>query len=191
MRLSLPLLALVTGLLAGLPIHAEESKGWRESVLDELDETWRIGTMEYSATFRTVHLPWAYSDTQNKDYQNWPPGFGLGRGYFDNKGNWHGIFAMGFQDSHFKPEWAVGYGWKTYWQLPGELKFGLGYSAGVTTRTDIGHYTPIPYLLPIASIDFGRLSIEGVYVPGGKGNGNVMLIWAKWHSDSKNLFGWN
>lgn len=190
MRSALPLLAIATALAIGQPVLAEEKAGWGERVRNELDETWRLGTTEYSATFHTWHMPWAYTDTQNKQYQNWPPGFGLGRGYFDAHGDWHGLYAMGFQDSHFKPEWAVGYGWKTYWQIQGDLKFGLGYTVGATTRADIGHYTPVPYILPIVSVDYGKLSIEGVYVPGGNGNGNVMLMWAKWHTDSKNFFGW-
>ena len=50
-------------------------------------------------------------------YQNTPIGLGYGHGRFDDKGNWHGLYALGFQDSHFKPEWMAGYGWKTYWPI--------------------------------------------------------------------------
>ena len=64
-------------------------------------------------------------------------GFGIGRGYYDQKGNWHGVYAMGFQDSHFKAEWVVGYGWKTHWQVLGDLNVGLGYTAGITTRSAV------------------------------------------------------
>ncbi|MDP1651266.1 MAG: lipid IV(A) palmitoyltransferase PagP [Rhodocyclaceae bacterium] len=191
MRSALPLLAIATALAVGQPARAEETAGWVDRVRNELDETWRFGTTEYYATFHTTHLPWAYTEDQNKQYQNWPPGFGIGRGHYDAKGNWHGLYAMGFQDSHFKPEWVLGYGWKTYWTVPGDLKLGLGYTAGLTTRTDIGHYTPVPYLLPTVSVDYGKLSIEGAYVPGGNSNGNVMLFWLKWHTDSKSIFGWN
>jgi hypothetical protein len=176
--------------LIAAPAHAEETTGWFDQVRKELDDTWRLGTTEYYATFRTWHTPWAYTEEQNKQYQNWPPGFGIGRGHFDAKGNWHGLYAVGFQDSHFKPEWVVGYGWKTYWNPIGDIKVGLGYTAGLTTREDIGHYTPIPIILPVVSADYGKLSVEGAYVPGGKGFGNVMLLWLKWRTDSKSLFGW-
>ena len=176
--------------LIAVPAHAEDTTGWFDRVRTELDDTWRLGTTEYYATFRTWHTPWAYTEEQNKQYQNWPPGFGVGRGHFDAKGNWHGLYAMGFQDSHFKPEWVVGYGWKTYWNPVGDIKVGLGYTAGLTTREDVGHYTPIPIILPVVSADYGKLSVEGAYVPGGKGFGNVMLLWLKWRTDSKSLFGW-
>lgn len=185
------LLAVAAALVLGQPASAQENKpGWFEQAKNEVSQTWQLGTTEYYATFRTWHLPWAYTEEQNKQYQNWPPGFGIGRGYFDDKGDWHGLYAMGFQDSHFKPEWNVGYAWKTYWQGPGELRFGLGYTAGLTARTDYGHYFPVPMILPIASADYGKkVSVEGAYVPGGKGFGNVILFWAKWHTDSNSIFG--
>ena len=47
-------------------------------------------------------------------------------------------------------------------------------------------------ILPVASVDYGKLSVEGAYVPGGKGFGNVdAVLWLKWRTDSKSLFGWN
>lgn len=186
-------LATVAGLaaLAAAPLaKADDQPGFLDRAKTELSDTWRLGNTEYYATFRTWHLPWAYSDDQNEQYQNWPPGFGIGRGYYDQKGNWHGVYAMAFQDSHFKPEYTVGYGWKTHWNVYGDLKVGLGYTAGLTSRTDIGHYTPVPMVLPIVSADYGKLSVEGAYVPGGKGFGNVLLIWAKWRTDSKSILGW-
>jgi len=183
-------LVLTLALGAGLPARAEDAHGWFDAVNNELRETWQLGTAEYYATFHTTHMPWAYTEAQNKEYQNWPPGFGVGRGHFDRRGNWHGLYAMGFQDSHFKPEWAVGYGWQTYWQTGFGLKLGLGYTAGLTTRTDIGHYTPVPYVLPMVSLARDKLSLESVYVPGGGGHGNVMLFMVKWHADNKGLFGW-
>jgi hypothetical protein len=190
MRHLISLLAGAAALATCLPAHADGLAEWSDKAREELSATWQRGTTEYYATFRTWHPTWAYSEKDNKDYQNWPPGFGLGRGHFDAKGNWHGVYAMGFQDSHYKPEWVVGYGWKTYWQAAESIKLGLGYTVGLTTRTDIGHYTPVPYILPMVSLDFGKLAIEGAYVPGGTGYGNVMLFWAKWHTDSKGLFGW-
>jgi palmitoyl transferase len=183
------LLATAALSLATFAVHAEEGAGWFDRAKNEVVRTWDRGTTEYYATFRTWHLPWAYTEEQNKQYQNWPPGLGIGRGYYDEKGNWHGLVAIGFQDSHFKPEWAVAYGWKTYWQAPADVRVGLGYMAGLTARTDIGHYTPVPLILPAVSAEYGKLAIEGVYVPGGRGYGNVLLMWAKWHTDDRRILG--
>jgi hypothetical protein len=191
MKNAIRLFAAAAAFTASVPALADElTPGFFDRARTEVTDTYRLGTTEYYATFRTWHMPWAYTKEQIDRYQGWPPGFGIGRGRFDDKGNWHGVYAMGFQDSHFKPEWIAGYGWKTYWQAPGDVRLGLGYTAGLTARTDIARYTPVPILLPIVSADYGRLSVEGTYVPGGKGYGNVMTLWLKWRTDSKSIFGW-
>jgi hypothetical protein len=183
----------VAGLLAvavASQTSAEEQPGWFDQAWNEVAQTYRGGTTELYLPFHTLHAPWAYTKDKIDQYQNWPPGFGNGRGLFDDKGNWHGVYVMGFQDSHFKPEWIAGYGWKTFWQVGSEARLGLGYTAGVTTRADYG-YVPIPLLLPIASVEYRSLSLETAYVPGGKGNGNVFFMWAKWRVDGKSPSDWS
>jgi len=183
--------SLLAVLALAAPLAAAEDKaGLIDRVKSELKLTYELGHTEVYLPIHTFHAPWAYTEDQIKHYQNSPPGFGLGVGRYDDKGDWRGLYAMGFQDSHFKPEWIAGYGWKTYWQLPADLRFGLGYTAGFTTRADYGHYTPIPLILPIASIDYRTLSLEGAYVPGGKGNGNVFFVWAKWRTDGRSPADW-
>jgi hypothetical protein len=171
--------------------NADDQPGWVDRAWTELKMTYELGHTELYLPFHTLHAPWAYTQEQIKHYQEWPYGFGVGRGLYDDKGNWHGVYAMGFQDSHFKPEWFAGYGWKTYWNIgASDFRLGLGYTAGITTRTDYAHYAPIPALLPIASLDYRSLSLETAYVPGGKGNGNVFFMWAKWRTDGKSPSDW-
>jgi palmitoyl transferase len=174
------LLAAVTLLASGQHAYAEESPGWLAQAKNELVETWQAGTPEVYLPLHTWHLRGAYTREKIDSYQETPWGAGYGDGRFDDKGNWHGIYAMGFQDSHYKPEWLVGYGWKTYWNLGAGVRLGLGYTAGFTTRSDIGHYTPVPIVLPIGSLDYRRVSLETTYVPGGKGYGNILFFSAKW-----------
>ena len=69
----------------------------------------------------------------------------------------------------------------TYVSGAHNLKAGLGYTAFLTTRSDIGHYTPIPGILPIASLEYGKVSLDATYVPGGKGFGNILFFWGKFH----------
>lgn len=164
-----------------IPAHAEEGeKGYVASAWDNVVRTYEQGGHELLIPTYTWHLPWAYSREKVKEYQNYPYGLGYGRGRFDGKGNYHGLFAIGFQDSHFKPEWMAGYSWKTYWPLGADFKGGLGFIAGVTTRSDYAHYAPVPFVLPAGSIERGRWSLDMTYVPGGKGNGNVVFFTNKW-----------
>ena len=176
--------ALLASILGALTLshaaQAEDKPGWFGTAKNELVQTYREGTPELYIPAYTWHLPFAYSRERINGYQNVPLGLGYGHGRFDDKDNWHGVYAMGFQDSHFKPEWMAGYGWKARWPLGDQVKFGLGFTAGLTSRTDYAHYFPIPYLLPLASVDYGKMSMEASYVPGGKGFGNVIFFTAKW-----------
>lgn len=172
-----------------LPSRADEGAPWYDRAWQRVTDAYYLGNTEYYATFHTWHPRGIYTEDQIKGYQNWPFGLGVGRGRYDDKGNWQGVYVLGFQDSHFKPEWNVGYAWKTHWQLGGETRVGLGYTAGLTTRADYANYTPVPMLLPIASIEYRNYSIEGVWVPGGRNFGNVVLFWLKMRSDNKSLFG--
>ena len=182
---------IVLSLLASLSVsvRAEEGNPWYDRAWQRVTDAYYLGNTEYMATFRTWHPHGIYTEDQIKSYQNWPFGLGVGRGRYDDKGDWHGVYVLGFQDSHFKPEWLVGYGWKTHWQLGADTRVALGYTAGVTTRADYGNYTPVPLLLPIASIEHGRYSIEGAWVPGGRHFGNVVLFWFKMRTDNKSLLG--
>jgi lipid IVA palmitoyltransferase len=181
MKTLLQLLAAIVTIAASLPVHAEdEQKGLLARTWDNVKLAYYDGTSEVLIPTYTWHLPFAYTREKINEYQNYPYGLGYGRGRFDEKGDYHGVFAMGFQDSHFLPEWMIGYSSKTYWDLGGEFKGGLGYVTGFTTRSDYAHYTPVPFILPAASIERGRWSLDIAYVPGGKGNGNVIFFTNKW-----------
>lgn len=181
MKTLIQLLAAIAMIAAAVPTHAEDNeKGWYQTAKDNVSQTWDEGTHELLIPTYTWHLPFAYTQAKIDEYQNYPYGLGYGRGRLDEKGNYHGVFGVGFQDSHYKPEWMIGYLWKTYWMLGSETKAGLGFVTGLTARSDYSHYLPIPFILPAASIEYGRLSLEAAYVPGGEGNGNVVFFTTKW-----------
>ena len=159
---------------------APVSASWAQRLWQPLRQTWDLGTLELYLPLHTHHLRSAYTKEQIAGYQENPPGLGVGFGRYNEKGNWEGVYAMGFHDSHFKPQWMAGYGWKTFWNPVDEVKLGLGYTAFLMTRADIFDYKPFPGILPIASIGYRNLSLETAFVPGGAGAGNVFFFWAKW-----------
>jgi palmitoyl transferase len=112
-------------------------------------------------------------------------GGGLGKRYVNEDGNTNIIYAVAASDSHFKPEYWVGYGWLAHWQ-PFErvgLRLGGGYTAFFTTRTDYAHYfAPVPGLLPLGEVAWDRVSIMATYVPRlsrNKGNGDVLFVFGR------------
>lgn len=86
---------------------------------------------------------------------------------------------MAFHESHNKPEYIAGYAHQWLLGKPTELHAGAGYTVFLTSRTDILRYTPIPGILPIASVGYGKASLNTTFVPGTQGNGNIFFIWSK------------
>ncbi|MDD5331044.1 MAG: lipid IV(A) palmitoyltransferase PagP [Sulfuricella sp.] len=167
--------------LAGAATAAAADDGsWLERAENRVTTIYRTGNTELYLPFYTYHLRSAYTREKIDSYQENPPGLGIGRGIYDSDGDWHGIYAMGFQDSHFAPLWMAGYGYKTFWYPGGEWKLGLGYTAFLMARAETGHYTPFPGILPVASVGYRKLSIETSFVPGGKGYGNIFFFWGKY-----------
>ncbi|MQY51487.1 LPS assembly protein LptD [Rhodocyclus tenuis] len=153
---------------------------WYERIWSPVQNIWEVGSPEIYLPFHTYHLRQFYTSEQIARYQEKPFGLGVGRGLYNEKGDWEGLYTMGFQDSHFMPQWMAGYAWKTFWRPTEDLRLGLGYTAFLMMRADVFHYIPFPGILPLASIGYKNLSLETAYVPGGKGNGNIFFFWAKW-----------
>jgi LPS-assembly protein len=161
----------------------KESRSWLQRFWDPLSDAYSEGALEILLPLRTHHLRSAYSSAQISGYQENPGGLGLGSGRYNEKGNYESIYAMGFQDSHFKPQWQAGYTWKAIWRPVDDFRLGLGYTAFLMARQDIAHYLPFPGIVPVASLAYKNLNLEATYIPGAAGTGNVVFVWAKWEFD--------
>lgn len=128
----------------------------------------------------TYHMPYAYTESLLRSYNDSPWGAGLGRGRFNEHGNWEGLFAMEFADSHAKPEYQGGYAWMAMWHpWKNDVRTGVGYTAFITARSDYWGYRPFPGILPVAGIGWKHVDLQSTFVPGLKNNGNVLFTWLK------------
>lgn len=160
---------------------SEPSVPWYTSAWTHAKDTWRDGDIEAYVPFWSYHLPFAYTPSQRAEYVEYPAGFGLGKGRYNKSGNWEGMYAMGFRDSHGDPSFMVGYGWIPTWNIgSSEVKAGVGLTGFLMSRKDYFGGIPFPGVLPIASIGYKNLSAQAAYIPGGQGNGNVLFMWGKW-----------
>lgn len=175
-----------TGMIAA-DCHGASEPGWGARIGQRFATIIDEGDGEIYLPFRTHHLRFAYTREKIAGYEETPLGLGIGRGRENSAGNQEGLMAMGFKDSHSRPQWLVGYRWSKRWQPMPDLRLDLGYTAFLTARSDIGNYTPIPGLLPMASVGYRKLDIEAAFLPGGNGYGNILFFWAKWRLDSKEM----
>ncbi len=191
----LPLLTVLSA-----PVMAEDMASKNASINAEEQETtaseagfWQRAKTNLSATWNapqsydlyvptiTWHNRWTYDKEKTDRYNERPWGAGFGVTRFDQDGDWHGLYLMAFKDSFNKWEPIGGYGYEKRWQptTNGDFHLGLGFTAGVTMR-DNWNYIPIPVLLPLASINYQRLSFQATYIPGTYNNGNVFFAWLRW-----------
>ena len=162
------------------PSQAQAQPSWWEYVWDPVANAYNNGTLEFYLPFKTYHSRSTYTQEQIDSYQESPLGFGVGRGLYNEKGNWEGVFALAFQDSHSKPSYTAGYQWKSIWRPAEDFRVGLGYMAGLMARSDTANYVPFPVAFPVASVAYKNLNIEGAYVPKVGDRGDLLFLWAKW-----------
>lgn len=160
---------------------AEEpvDSGILASVKDTLSKTWQSTDYELYIPVNTWHNRHSYSKEDIDGFNERPWGLGAGKYRYDEDGDWHGLYAMAFLDSNSEVETIAGYGFQKVWQSSENVRWGLGYTVGVTLRGDYD-YIPLPLLLPLFSVKYKEVAIQSTYVPGGEGHGNVLFTWLRW-----------
>ena len=150
-----------------------------QAVKTELSDTWQSPNSELYIPIITWHNRHYYSAEKIDGFNEQPWGLGLGKYRYDDDGDWHGIYAMAFLDSHNDLEPIAGYGFQKVWRASDNIRLGLGYTAGVTIRASTD-YIPIPVLAPLFSIKYKQVALQSTYIVGGNGYGNVLFSWLRW-----------
>ncbi len=145
-----------------------------------LHQVWTQGSNELYLTGYAWHNRYTYSPEKINEYNELAYGGGLGKGFYDEDGDWHGLTAFAFLDSHKNVEPVVGYAFLKTAHLNDNLRVGAGYSVFVTARPDIFNNIPFPGVLPWVSVSYRRASLMATYIPGAQGAGNVLFIFGKW-----------
>ncbi|MBZ0058954.1 lipid IV(A) palmitoyltransferase PagP [Leclercia sp. LTM14] len=156
-------------------------RAWVKTIHNDMVETWEEPQhYDLYVPAITWHARFAYDKEKTDRYNERPWGAGFGQSRWDEKGNWHGLYAMAFKDSYNKWEPIAGYGWEKTWRPLADDNFhvGLGFTAAVTAR-DNWNYIPIPLALPLASIGYGPATFQMTYIPGTYNNGNVYFAWMR------------
>lgn len=155
-------------------------KGIWASWKENLQYTWQSDKFDLYVPLYTWHNRAFYSAEKIASYNEQPWGMGLGKYHFDRSGNRHSLYTMAFADSHSEVQLIAGYGYEKVWHAEeGGWRVGLGGTLGLTARGD-DRYIPIPFVLPLVSVEKDRLSLQATYVPGGKNFGNILFLWLRW-----------
>lgn len=144
-----------------------------------LHHIWVDGNSDLYLSGYAWHNRYTYRPEKINSYNEAAWGTGLGKGLFNEKGDWEGIYALAFLDSHSHVEPAVGYAFLKVAHLGQNLRAGIGYTVLITQRADIFDGIPFPGALPWASVFYKNLALSATYIPGAVGAGNVLYVVGK------------
>jgi len=153
---------------------------WFSPVCKQLRDAWSKGNIDAYFTGYAWHNRYLYSTERLNTYNEAAWGGGLGKGYNDKDGDWNGLYAMAFLDSHKNVEPIGGYGFIKTAHFTENTRGGIGYTVFITARPDIFKGRPIPGILPLVSVSYLKLSLFATYIPGAQGAGNVLFCFAKY-----------
>lgn len=156
---------------------------WVKPLCRRLRQIWIEGNNELYFSGYAWHNRYTYNREKVKSYNELAWGSGLGKGFYDEDGDWHGLYAIAFLDSHKNIEPAAGYAFLKIAQLSENTRIGAGYTILVTARSDIWNNIPFPGILPWVSLTYRKATLSATYIPGAAGAGNVLFILGKWTFD--------
>ena len=153
---------------------------WSKHACHRFHQIWTQGDTELYLTGYSWHNRYTYEKAKLSRYNELAWGGGLGKGFYDEDGDWHGISAFAFLDSHKNIEPVAGYAFIKILHLNENTRLGAGYSVLVTARPDIFHNIPFPGALPWLFFNYRKATLCATYIPGAKGAGNVLFLMSKW-----------
>ena len=115
-----------------------------------------LGPVSY--THLDVYKRQMYSREKIDSFNELAWGGGYGRSIYDEDGDWQGLYAMAFLDSHSKVEPIAGYGFLKIGRVSENFRLGAGYTVFLTARHDTMSYVPFPGVLPLVSAGY-KLSL--------------------------------
>ncbi len=156
------------------------SPTWFKSSCLRLHQIWTEGDNELYLPAYTWHNRYIYPAYRLHAYNENPWGGGLGKSFYDEDGDWHGLYAFAFLDSHKNVEPIVGYAFLKIARFNENTRAGAGFGILATARPDIFHNIPFPGVLPWVSFNYRKASLSATYIPGSRKAGNVLFFIVKY-----------
>jgi lipid IVA palmitoyltransferase len=173
-------LFLFQSLYADVPTHCKFWPAELKPVCTRPYQAWTEGSNELYLTGYAWHNRFQYSKKKIATYNENAWGGGLGKGFFDEHGDWHALYAFAFLESHQKVEPIAGYAFLKTFHINETASTGIGFTVFLTARPDIFHGLPFPGALPWAGFNYRRISLLATYIPGSQNIGNVLFMLAKY-----------
>ena len=112
------------------------------------DGTYDLYLSGYARHGRSTYTP---QRIQELNEAAW--GGGVGKTLTNSRGNDESLYVLAFSDSHYEPEYHLGYAHRWMFLLSrSALRFGVGLTGFLVSRVDYFDGTPFPAILPVCSL---------------------------------------
>ncbi len=145
----------------------------------KVEQLYDTGELSIVLSGEAHHGRGTYTTQQIDQFTEKVWGLGMSKELRDDKDNEEDISFVIMADSHYVPQITAGYGYQWMAHLGGNWEAGIGYTAGLISRSDIIGGTPFPGVLPLGSIGTRSNKLMVSYIPrltSGKGNGDVLFL---------------
>jgi palmitoyl transferase len=164
------------------PSFLDRTINWAENDYQDAEKTvenlYDNGRLSIVLSGYAHHGRGTYSPAQIDELNEKAWGFGVSKELRDEKDNEESISFLVIADSHYTPQVTAGYAYQWEKALSQNWEVGIGYTAGLISRTDILNGVPFPGILPLASIGTRDVKLIASYIPrlSGTGNGDVLFL---------------
>lgn len=178
------LMTILAGLMLALGASAQAadcdySNSWLADGCAHVAKVWNEGRDDVYLSGWVWHNRSKYDQDKIDSYNEFAYGGGYGRSIDLEGGGEAMLYGIAFADSHEKPEIHAGYARLWYWGDRSGVRAGLGWTGGLFSRSDIAGGVPLPYVLPLAAVQWQQTTLMATYVPGGHNNGNVLYVFGR------------
>ena len=99
---------------------------WLNTGCRRVVDTYQKGNNEVLVSGFAWHTPWTWTSERRAEENQYAWGGGWARSLDRENGDTDTVYFLVFSDSHYEPEFNLGYGWTTWWRPRDSLQPGLG-----------------------------------------------------------------
>jgi palmitoyl transferase len=155
---------------------------WLNTGCRRLVDTYKNGNNEVLVSGFAWHTPWTWTSERRAEENQYAWGGGFARSADRENGDTDTVYFLVFSDSHYEPEYNLGYAWTTWWRPRDSLQPGLGYTLMLISRQDIWGGVPFPAILPLVSLRYDKVTVFSTYIPtlnGGINHGSILYVFGR------------
>ncbi|MBC7404596.1 MAG: hypothetical protein H7252_02775 [Cytophaga sp.] len=161
--------------------NTQETSWWNQAKTKTLD-IYDNGTTSLMLSGYARHGRNTYTAQRIAELNEKAWGLGFTKAIRDKKDNEESIYGLAISDSHFKPQFMVGYAYQWMQPLADRYEAGIGATAIIFSRTDYFSGLPFPGVVPVGSVGTRSTKLMAAYIPRfsrNKGNGDVLLMFVR------------